>query len=119
MIYVCQNAPDCEWRLRGNRTSEDDIKVTVRGPVHTCIAGFEMRSVSSTVAWLLNRIPQHLQFTKQTTPAAIIETFLCRAVSYYVANYSYLTEFLFSVNCVLFFFFCSLYIDSAQCHATG
>jgi len=50
---VCQSAFDCEWRLRGNRTSKDDnvhIMVTVCRSAHTCIAGFERRSVSSPIA---------------------------------------------------------------------
>ena len=50
------------------------INITVCGPAHTCIAQLEARSVSSTVARLLNRILHHLQVTKQTTLVVIINT---------------------------------------------
>ena len=79
-IFTCIST-GCTWRVRANRTEEEDVQITVLSGEHSCIPDEcgKRYSVASTHTWLRRHIPNHLSLTAATKPREIIE---CMRIQY-------------------------------------
>lgn len=88
-IYRCI-VNNCPWRVRANRTTNEDVKITVLNSEHNCIAAqiVEKRTPASTQTWLQQILPDHLVITKDTRPREIVDCLRLRfgeEINYQVA----------------------------------
>jgi len=70
-LYRCRDE-QCQWRLRGNITKEEDIGITVLNTMHICIAPLASRSVASNQEWLQAELPRIMEVTHATKPQVIV-----------------------------------------------
>ena len=74
VIYGC-TTQGCQWRVRAHHTNQEDVKISILVPEHTCLPGNggKRTSVAGSQVWLQRHIPKYLNITQATKPREIID----------------------------------------------